>query len=661
MIMPVLGHGADYNPDQWLDRPDILEQDIDFMKKARVNIVSLGIFAWAALEPEEGRFNFDWMAEIIDRLYAAGVYVNLATPTGARPAWMAKKYPEVLRVGPGRQRNLFGERHNHCYTSPVYREKTRIINQELARRFGRHPAVVLWHLSNEYGGECHCELCQAAFRDWLRARYGSLDALNKAWNTSFWAHVYTDWDQIESPAPHGEQTLCALRLDWKRFVSHQTIDYMKWERDCVREIVPEAQVCVNMMYRYGDIDYYKMAKEIDLVSWDNYPAWHKPGRAIEETALDANLMHDLYYSLKGQPFYLMESTPSYTNWQPITRVKRPGMAMFSGLSAIAHGSDSVMYFQWRQSRGASEKFHGAVVSHDCREDNRVFVETAQLGKALQKLSRVTDSRKEKQAAIVHDFDNMWAIEGSQGPRNAGMGYWDELLRHYAGLSRNGVTVDFVNQDGDLSGYKLVVCPMLYMLREDFAKKLRAFTENGGTLLVTYWSGVVDETDLCYLGDTPHGLCDVLGLRRAEIDGMYDGETRRVVAADSAACAEEAAGCILCEVPVLEGAKALMVYDEDFCAGSAAVAVHDFGKGRAYYVATRFPMDFYTALYKDVCSGVLPSAWPGALPEGVMVSRRGKYVFLQNSLNAPVAAENIDLPAYGTAVYEEKDGKLERFF
>lgn len=601
MIMPVLGHGADYNPDQWLDRPDILEQDLAYMKKARVNIVSLGIFAWAALEPEEGRFNFDWMAEIIDRLYAAGVYVNLATPTGARPAWMAKKYPEVLRVGPNRQRNLFGERHNHCYTSPVYREKTRIINQELAKRFGRHPAVVLWHLSNEYGGECHCELCQQAFRDWLRARYGSLDALNKAWNTSFWAHIYTDWDQIESPAPHGEQTLCALRLDWKRFVSHQTIDYMKWERDCVREIVPEAKVCVNMMYRYGGIDYYEMAKEVDLASWDNYPAWHRPGRTIEETALDTNLMHDLYYSLKGQPFYLMESTPSYTNWQPITRVKRPGMAMFSGLSAIAHGSDSVMYFQWRQSRGASEKFHGAVVSHDCREDNRVFVETAQLGEALQKLSRVTDSRKEKQAAIVHDFNNMWAIEGSQGPRNAGMGYWDELLRHYAGLSRNGVTVDFVNQDSDLSGYKLVVCPMLYLLREDFAAKLREFTQQGGRLVVTYWTGVVNETDLCYLGDTPHGLCDVLGLRRAEIDGMYDGETRRVIAADNAACAEAAEGSILCEVPVLEGATPLTVYDEDFYAGSAAVAVNAFGSGRAYYVATRFPMDFYTALYKDVCA------------------------------------------------------------
>ena len=654
-------HGADYNPDQWLDHPEILDQDIEFMKKARVNIVSLGIFSWAALEPAEGQFNFGWMEDIINRLHAAGVRVNLATPTAARPAWLAKKYPEVLRVNETRHRNSFGERHNHCYTSPIYREKTRIINQELARRFGKHPAVMMWHINNEYGGECHCDLCQAAFRNWLKARYGSLSALNKAWNTSFWAHIFTDWDEIESPVPHGEQTLCGLKLNWKRFVSHQTIDYMKWERDCVREILPDAKVCVNMMYRFGGIDYFEMAKEIDLVSWDNYPTWHKPGKTTEDVALDANLMHDLYYSLKGQPFFLMESTPSYTNWQDVLKPKRPGMARFSALSAIAHGSDSVMYFQWRQSRGASEKFHGAVVSHDCRADNRVYLETAQVGEDLWQLARVAGTKKEKQAAIVHDWNNMWAIEGSQGPRNIGMGYWDELLRHYQGLTQNGVGVDFVNQDSDLSGYKLVVYPMLYMLREDFAAKLRAFTQAGGTLVVTYWSGVVNETDLCYLGDTPHDLCDVLGLRRLEIDGMFDGETRRSVAVSDAACAREATGAILCEVAALEGAEALMVYDEDFYAGSPAVAVNRFGEGKAYYIASRFEKAFYKPLYAQVCKGITASVWPGELPEGVIASKRGAYVFLQNAQEAPVKAENIDLAPYATAVYEEKDGKLTRFF
>ena len=343
MTTPVLRYGADYNPDQWLDRPDILRKDIELMKKANVNVVSLGIFAWATLEPEEGRYNLDWMARIIDDLYAAGISVDLATPSGARPAWLARKYPEVLRVGADRRRILFGERHNHCYTSPVYREKVKQINQQLAARFGRHPGVIMWHLSNEYGGECHCALCQQAFRDWLKEKYGTIEAVNKAWNAKFWSHDYPDFDAIESPAPHGEHTLHGLKLDWKRFVSHQTIDFMKWERDSVREIVPDAPVCVNMMYFYDGIDYFDMAREIDLASWDAYPTWHKSTETMAQTALDTGMMHDLIYSVKGQPFWMMENCPGPTNWQPISKTKKPGVNILSGLQAVAHGSDGVLF------------------------------------------------------------------------------------------------------------------------------------------------------------------------------------------------------------------------------------------------------------------------------------------------------------------------------
>ena len=650
-------HGGDYNPEQWLDRPDILAQDIELMKKARVNIVTLGVFSWSVLEPEEGVFRLDWLADIIHNLYANGIRTILATPSAARPAWLAHKYPEVRRVRADRVRELYNRRQNYCYTSPIYREKVRAIDQKLAQRFGDDPAVILWHISNEMGGDCHCALCQAEFRRWLQARYGTLEALNKAWNARFWSHDYTDWEQIESPAPQGENAVQALALDWKRFVSDQHIDFLKFERDTVKEIAPNAKFTANMMYRFDGIDYFKMAKEIDVASWDNYPTWHKPSETVEETALDTAMMHDLFYSMKDKPFLLMESSPSFTNWQPVSKQKKPGIAELAALQTVAHGADSVLYFQWRASRGAEEKFHGAVIGHDGREDARSFTETAQVGLRLEALAEITAVKREKQAAIVHDWQNKWALEGSCGPRNAGMGYWDELKRHYNALAREGIAVEFVDQNADLTGYGLVVVPMLYLLTDAFAKKLCAFAQSGGTVIVTYWSGVVDESDLCRLGDTPYGLTELLGLRRTEIDGMYDGETRRCV--PSAGCTLPAAqASTLCEVAALDEkdpAEPLSLYDEDYFAGHPAASVHRYGKGRAYYLASRFDEAFYRAFYHDAAKEIgLSPAWPEALPEGVLAVRRGSFVFVQNCTEQPVTVGNTVLERYRTAVWKGMD-------
>ena len=278
-----LCYGGDYNPDQWLECPEILEEDIRLMKKAHVNTVSLGIFAWAKLEPEEGVYDFEWMEKIINHLYENGIYVFLATPSGARPHWLADRYPEVLRVNEMRQKNIFGQRHNHCYTSPIYRQKVRQINMKLAERFGDHPGVLMWHISNEYGGECHCPLCQSAFRGWLKKKYNNdIKEVNRKWNTAFWSHDYQNFDQIESPTPLGETSIHGLVLDWKRFVSDQTIDFCKAEIQALRDAGNHKPVTTNLMYNFPTINYHEMAKVLDVVSWDNYPQWHKGPTQLTE-------------------------------------------------------------------------------------------------------------------------------------------------------------------------------------------------------------------------------------------------------------------------------------------------------------------------------------------------------------------------------------------
>lgn len=632
-------HGGDYNPDQWLDRPDILEKDIQLMKEAHVNCVSVGIFAWAHLEPQEGVYEFDWLEQIINNLYENGIYTVLATPSGAKPVWMSEKYPEIRRVNSSLHRELSGERHNHCYTSPIYREKVREMNTRLAERFSRHPGVILWHISNEYGGECYCPLCQEAFREWLKEKYGTLEALNHAWWAHFWSHTYTDWSQIHAPVPSGEMSVHGLIVDWKRFVTARTVDFMREEIKAVKSVNPEIPVTANLMSFYDGLDYFKFGPALDVVSWDSYPLWHNAD-IIQEAARVA-CCHDLMRSVKHQPFLLMESTPSMTNWQPISKLKRPGMHELSSLQAVAHGSQSVQYFQWRKSRGSFEKFHGAVVDHYGGSDTRVFRDVASVGKRLENLeAAVLPTRVQPEVAIVYDWENRWAVEDAKGPRNGGLHYVETVQAHHRAFWKNGVPVDFVDMDGDLSGYKVVVTPMLYMYRNGFAKKLRDFVEQGGTLVSTYWSGIVDDTDLCFLGGWPgDGMMDVFGIWNEEIDALYDGETNAMELREPVDGLRESYSLReLCEIIHLRGAKALAAYGQDFYAGSPVLTENQFGKGTAYYIAARaedgFQEDFYRMLVKKLG---IRRALDTVLPEGVTASlRKGEQdvVFVQNFTAAP---------------------------
>lgn len=632
-------HGGDYNPDQWLDRPDILKKDIQLMKEAHVNCVSVGIFAWAHLEPEEGVYQFDWLEQIIDNLYQNGIYTVLATPSGAKPVWMSEKYPEIRRVNSSLHRELSGERHNHCYTSPIYREKVRQMNTRLAERFSRHPGVILWHISNEYGGECYCPLCQEAFREWLKEKYGTLEALNHAWWAHFWSHTYTDWSQIHAPVPSGEMSVHGLIVDWKRFVTARTVDFMREEIKAVKAVNPEIPVTANLMSFYDGLDYFKFGPALDVVSWDSYPLWHNED-TVKEAARVA-CCHDLMRSVKHQPFLLMESTPSMTNWQPVSKLKRPGMHGLSSLQAVAHGSQSVQYFQWRKSRGSFEKFHGAVVDHYGGSDTRVFRDVTRVGERLEALEKaVLPTRVQPEVAIVYDWENRWAVEDAKGPRNGGLQYVETVQAHHQAFWKNGVPVDFVDMDGDLSGYKVVVTPMLYMYRNGFAKKLRDFVEQGGTLVSTYWSGIVDDTDLCFLGGWPgDGMMDVFGIWNEEIDALYDGETNTMEVREPMDGLRESYSLReLCEIIHLRGAKALAAYGQDFYAGSPVLTENQFGKGTAYYIAARaedgFQEDFYRLLVKKLG---IRRALDTVLPEGVTASlRKGEQdvVFVQNFTSAP---------------------------
>lgn len=661
--LPALWHGGDYNPEQWPQ--ETLEEDLDLMDRACCDVFSVGIFAWAAIEPEEGKFEFGWLDQVLNRFAERGKYVALATPSAVMPAWLAKKHPDILRVGADGVRNRFGNRVNFCGSSPEYKKRCRNVAERLAIRYGKHPALVLWHVSNEYFGECRCERCEAEFRAWLQRKFeGNLDGLNRAYWTAFWSHTFSDWDQIEIPGPpHGDESMVGLALDWRRFVTHQVVEFFENEAEPLRRH-SSAPITTNLMGTYPGIDYWRLAGHLDVIAWDSYPAFSDGPMRIEDWIYTA-FRHDLNRSLKRKPFLMIESTPSSSNWYPAMALKRPNEHRMEALQAIAHGSDAVMYFQWRQSRGGKEKFHGAVVQHDGSSTARVFGEVAALGRELVELQGVAGTATCSKAAVIYDWENAWAIDLAGGPRRGRMDYLGACLQEYGALWSLAVPTDVIESTATFDPYKLIVAPMLFMVKPGVAERLRSFVSGGGTLVLTYHSGMVDENDLCFQGGFPGPLRELCGIWVEEIDALHDGATNQArfdpgndIGIEGSFEARE-----LCEIVQAQGADVLASYASDFYAGRPALTRNRVGAGEVYYVASRNEPEFSRGLLDSLVDRIgLERDAVHTLPKGVFARRRhapeGEFLFLIN-FNAQATEVELSEPGFRDATSDiPLTGKLE---
>lgn len=620
-----MSFGGDYNPEQWDEAT--WAEDMRLFRLAHIDTVTLNVFSWAALQPSEDTYDFSKLDRIMEMVRDNGLKVVLATSTGAHPAWMAKKYPEILRTEFNGMKRKFGGRHNSCPNSPVYRKYSARLAEKLAERYKNYDNIVAWHISNEYGGECFCENCEKAFRGWLKEKYRTLEELNRAWNTSFWGHTFYDWDEVVLPnllSEHFEyeRTMFqGISLDYRRFNSDSILDCYRLEYEAVKKHTPQIPVTTNLMEFYKPLDYQKWAKYMDFVSWDSYP---DNGASPAKMALNHELMRGLK---QGKPFILMEQTPSVTNWLPYNALKRPGVMRLWSYQAVAHGADAVMFFQMRRSIGACEKYHGAVIDHAGHENTRVFREIAALGAELETIGeRTLGTVEQAEAAILFDWDNWWAIEYSAGP-SCLLKYRDEVQNYYDGLHRNNIAADIIGAEDDFSGYKVIFAPILYMVKPGVDEKIRQFVEAGGTFVTTFFSGYVDEHDLVTLGGYPGKLRNILGIWVEESDALPEENKNHFVWEGT-----EHEAVVLCDLLHLEGAEALSCYEEDFYAGMPVLTKNRFGAGKAYYVATRSDAAFYERFIQKICEekDIAPALeTPAGVEAVVRTGKDKKYLFLLN--------------------------------
>jgi beta-galactosidase len=616
-----LAFGGDYNPEQWPRETRV--EDMALMREANVTLATVGVFAWAELEHAPGDFDFGWLDEVMDELHDAGVLVCLATPTASPPPWFSRLHPETLPVTADGVQLGIGARESYCPSSPTYRAAAASIARELATRYGSHPALALWHVGNEFGAHiesCYCQTSETSFRDWLRERYAGVNELNEAWGTSFWGQRYHDWDEVTVPRVAPMPVNPAQQLDFRRFSSDEHLACYVSERDALRDITPDVPITTNFMVtNCPNLNYWSWAAEVDLVANDHYLRGES-----EHNHIDLALAADLTRSLAdGSPWLLMEHSTSAVNWQPRNIAKSPGQLRRNSLAHLARGADGAMFFQWRASRVGAEKFHSAMVPQSATM-GRVWKEIVALGHDLGRLSEVRGSRVHSEIAIVWDWESAWALDLEFRP-SVDVNCRERTDAFYEALWRQHRTVDLVAPTGDLSGYSLVVVPSLYLTTQTAADNLRTYVENGGTLLVSFFSGIVDEHDTVHDGPYPGALRELLGLWIDEFHPLAKGQEVKVTGG--------LVGDVWSETVVLDGAETIRRYVDGPDAGGAAVTRHRFGLGTAWYLSTRLDARQLADIVRQV-SAETRLTDPLEAPDDLEIVRRVSgggttYLFLIN--------------------------------
>lgn len=660
-----IAYGGDYNPEQWPLATRV--EDVELMQQAGVNLVSVGIFSWAMLEPREGEYDFGWLDDVLDRLHAAGIRVALATATASPPPWLTRYHPEILpELADGTVLHP-GGRQAYSVSSPVFRDYALRMTRTMAERYGTHPALALWHVDNELG--CHVphdysDDAAAAFRRWLEDRYGTVEALNAAWGTAFWSQRYDSFDEVLPPRTAPTYANPGQQLDFARYSSDELLTHYRALRDVLRDVAPSVPTTTNLMLSTGTkwMDYFSWAGDLDVIANDHYTRAHDP-EAHVELAFSADLTRGV---AGGAPWILMEHSTSAVNWQPRNRAKGAGEMLRNSLAHVARGADAVMFFQWRQSVAGAEKYHSAMLPH-AGTDSQVWRSTVRLGEILRALAPVRGSRVHADAALVIDYPSWWGAELDSHPTQV-LRYMDEALGWYRQLWHRGITVDVVPVGADLSAYRLVVLPTLYLVSDEDAARVAAAAEQGTTVLITYFSGIVDEHERVRAGGYPGAFRDLLGIRSEEFRTLQEGET---VLLDDGSTVD-----LWTEQTDLRGADAVRSYASGPLTGLPAVTRREVGRGAAWYVGGRLDELGASRLVGEVLaeSGVLPTV--PAVPAGVeVVRRRGEtaadgpapsFLFVLNHTDAEVTvpADGTELisgtavdgvvtvPAHGVAVVQE---------